>query len=86
MIPKERKAFHSKINQELDEIKDNVDIRLINIKQQLKTIDMSPNFETILAALISYNMKIKSSIQGIGDTTVFAIRAKILLGLSLVAH
>eukprot|EP00957_Ditylum_brightwellii_P073127 5558045-Ditylum_brightwellii.AAC.1 len=29
MIPKELQAFHSKINQELDEMKDNVDIRLI---------------------------------------------------------
>eukprot|EP00957_Ditylum_brightwellii_P203107 15333251-Ditylum_brightwellii.AAC.1 len=69
-ISKECLDFHSKINQELDEIEDNFDIRLLNIEQQLKTIGMPPNFENKLAALTSDNMKIKSSIQDISDTKI----------------
>eukprot|EP00957_Ditylum_brightwellii_P153113 11654507-Ditylum_brightwellii.AAC.1 len=39
--PKEFKDFHNKINKELNEIKDQIDIRLVDIKQKLKTFDDS---------------------------------------------
>eukprot|EP00957_Ditylum_brightwellii_P098405 7497552-Ditylum_brightwellii.AAC.1 len=91
-IPKEFLDFHSKINQEPDEIKDNFDIRLLNIEQQLNTSEMSPNFETKLTALTSSNTEIKSSLQKIRFTTmsnmqtISAIKTKLSKTSSMANH
>eukprot|EP00957_Ditylum_brightwellii_P006782 514459-Ditylum_brightwellii.AAC.1 len=91
-IPKEFLGFHSKINQKLDEIKDNFDIRLLNIEQQLNTFEISPNFETKLTALTSDNAEIKSSFQKIRDTTmsnvqnISAIKTKLSKTSSITNH